>query len=214
MEDDKETSGEAGPLDNDYRIVLERWRDNVLPHLLASNKWTEVSAEFALTAVRSALVVNGGALVALPPLMEWAGDLQRGSLVSSSSWFVGGLLLAFVTLLLAYYNFLFMSQVENTRAHKAAIRINNPVAAREEKLSEIEDYKDQSSKEKRSNCFVALTQAFGVVSLVASVGCFLFGIWVFKAIVVGSDASESSACAIDAAVGQSEALVQQCTSRE
>lgn len=210
-----EPSEEGVPLDNDYRIVLERWRDQVLPHKAASQKWMEISADFALTAVRSALIVNAGALVALPPLMEWVGDIQRDVVIHGAVWFVLGLSFSFGALLTAYYNYLRLSWVADAESHLAALQIKHPALSRADKLKTLKEYADKEEDRNKHNKWVGRTQMAGVILFVLSVVFFLVGVGYFMFVV---DVSEKRVCHIfinEEAIGfNASSMIGQCSLKE
>lgn len=164
-------------------LFLEEWRLNVDDQRKQFVQWTEISAQFGLTSLRSIIVLNGGALVALPPLMQWLDEAQRQSIFSISLFFVVGVLLSVVSTFIGYLNFNCLAQLSDARASIRAMDVNNQYSPNRKPLDELDIYVAEKKRERKYEKLVDVTQVFAVLVGLSALAAFCWGVFEFMSLV-------------------------------
>jgi len=116
----------------------QRWKETQDVHQRINGQLTDllkISADFGLLIVRSAIVLNGGALLALPAYFSAVKNaelLNSTELLTAAVWFIVGIILAILTSYCGYVNF-------QANAHVL-------MAEREKEILEIEEGYDTTHK--------------------------------------------------------------------
>ena len=157
---------EPDPVD----AFLRRWELDVGSATARGREYLRLATDFGRLAIQSAFLINGGALLILPPLMEWVGN--QSGVYASSGWFVAGLVLAAMAALLGYVNHTCHSQYWFVQAHINAIRLNSVL-----KESDPETMKRLGDSERQAAGLLKwvdptawLAVLFGVLSYAAFIG--------------------------------------------
>lgn len=144
------------------------------------------ATEYAQIAMRGAFLINSGALVALPPLMSWLDVAGGRSGAGAALWFVCGLLLAAVSSIVAYANFLLLADLYDARWTKAAMDVNESYYPRQPGQPPVqmtEKYRDKVESEKRSGIWAEITRVVALLVGLASYGAFIGGAAAFRSLV-------------------------------
>jgi len=83
-----------------------------------------IAAEFGKLGLQSAVLVNGGALVAVPPLMQWLNEIGRNQIASHAVWFLLGVAFALFSIVVAYVKFSALSAAKSHCVIKRGIEID------------------------------------------------------------------------------------------
>jgi hypothetical protein len=160
------------------RFRQERWDTEVVAHYRQSWDSQKVAFRFAEIGLQSAFLVNGGALVAIPPLMEWISLRGRSEAPIDAAAFVFGLVFAAASALMAYVNFLSLASHFVGVAEKRAIELRAEFFGNVLK-SDDPQLIERAEKLKRSQCTVTTTQYVAVVLCVLSYAAFIAGAYDF-----------------------------------
>jgi len=108
------------PVDPRFVHLLTRWDAEV--RSLEKQGWEaqKIAQDFAKLALSSALVLNGGALLALPPLMQWLSHDGRTQVAGQAFWFLLGVISATIATMFAYTNWIWIKDEQNTQGTKRA----------------------------------------------------------------------------------------------
>jgi hypothetical protein len=160
------------------RFRQERWDTQVSAHYRQSWDSQKVAFRFAEIGLQSAFLVNGGALVAIPPLMEWISSRGRSEVPFDAAAFVIGLVLAAASALVAYLNFLSLAGYYVEVAEKRAIELQaeffgNALTPDDPKLVE------HTKILQRTQCKVTASQIGAVALCVLSYAAFIAGAYDF-----------------------------------
>jgi len=101
----------------------ERWQSEITAPQHQAWDAQKIAMRFGEIALQAAFLVNGGALIALPPLMEWLSQKGRASVPGDAAIFVAGLFFAAACALTAYLNFLFIAAVLGHHSEKRAMEL-------------------------------------------------------------------------------------------
>ena len=154
-----------------------------IPQKMEFNK---IAADFGLLIVKSALVLNGGALLALPAYISAINAEPQADaelLYTSAACFIGGIILATLTAYCAYLNFLSHAGIVESQSESEIIEIEEDYdithqhrLAPHRKVSRDELQKWTGIHTKIANCTVLLAQIFGLATYVLFiVGCYYGG---------------------------------------
>ncbi len=159
-----------------FRQLLDRYYKEVMP--LHGRAWDSEKAaqEFARVALQAAFLLNGGALVALPPLMQWLSDLGRMLVPKNAGYFVWGIVFGAAACLFAYFNFRLIGAVNRANANIGAMELN---ADNIQKNLDKDDpnYRKVERTARWGSHAERVTQLLGVGCAVASFVAFWFGVW-------------------------------------
>lgn len=169
-------------------LFLTEWEINVTTERTLHTKFTEVAADFGQVFLKSSFLLNGGALIALPPLMQWLDDAQRQQVFATSLWFVAGIVLTAIATAIAYFNFTFLAAISDDRAGLRASDVNNFYSAEPVELASDTEYKKLQSKERWHGVAIVVTQVLAVVFAILAYIAFCSGAFNFKDLVVQQSA--------------------------
>jgi hypothetical protein len=166
-----------------WRAHTERWDAEVAESENRAWDATKIAAEFGKLGLQSAILLNGGALVAIPPLMQWLNDIGRTKVVPIASWFFIGLLCAAVSVVFAYINFSALAQANYGYARRRAIELDAQYADKPFADDPLHRAADRSTV---TFGWVAVVTAW--VALIFAVGSFGgFSVGVFRFIDLASN---------------------------
>jgi hypothetical protein len=137
----------------------------------------KIAADFGKLGLSSAILVNGGALVAIPPLMQWLTPVARAQVSANAIWFLLGLLMAAAAVVVAYVNFTTLSESKWAWARQRAIELIS-----EYKNKKAEDDPAHGRAKTLSGRFskaATLTAWIALILACASYGCFAAGAFSF-----------------------------------
>ena len=161
-------------------LFLDEWRQYVAPIYENHTEAQRLGTQYAQIALRGAFLTNSGALISLPPLMTWLKVAGGSNGAAAAMWFVGGLLLAAIAALIAYFNFMALSEVYNARATSTALRLYRrfyPDAYQDEML------KKADADETRWDRWTNATRRGAIVVGLLSYVCLIAGVWAFKHLI-------------------------------
>tara|TARA_R110002074_G_C12252059_1_gene640337 strand:- start:117 stop:686 length:570 start_codon:yes stop_codon:yes gene_type:complete len=164
-------------------LYLEEWRLNVLTLSDEFKLQLELSAQYAQIALRATFFLNGGALVALPPLMQWLDAAQRQGIGFGALFFVAGLIAAALSAVCAYANFMFLAQQSLTRIASRAISVSNNYAIEWKDLAQDTEYQTHLKSEIWWNTPINISMYLALLLGLSSYGLFVFGVWEFRNLV-------------------------------
>ncbi len=161
----------------DLRLHWERWNLDVAPLQKKAGEATAHAVEYSTLALRTLILINGGALLALPAFSQFDNGLSFTNLGWAMACFVLGLFGAGIALLSGYLSLAASTKRFSHEATARAIVLNARDNLNDEQKKNKEDADkkaaDQSGKESKWEV-VALVAA--IVSLLLFViGCFLGG---------------------------------------
>ena len=160
-----------------FKIYLQRRDSEVDVYSRLSWDSQKIAAEIAKLALQSAFLVNGGALIALPPLMQWLSEPERTAVPDHALVFVVGLMLAAASAVSAYINFMCISRGNSWTGYQQALELN----AQHEGISLKEEGEYAQAKAKVKNWY-RWTRTTAIVALVIGVlsyVCFAIGAFEF-----------------------------------
>ncbi|MCE7999999.1 MAG: hypothetical protein HEP70_14150 [Rhodobiaceae bacterium] len=162
-------------------LYLDEWRLNVDHFRQERSQWVELSSQFAQVALRAAIYLNGGALVAVPPLMQWLEETQRIAIFDAAIWFVYGVMAGTFATFIGYLNFQALAELSNVRASMRATEIRyNYYPPEDAKLQDDPEYVVLQNREKKFVKVVDVTQYAAIAIGLSSYGLFCWGIYTFK----------------------------------
>jgi hypothetical protein len=165
------------------RLLLDEWRLSVQTPLDAGLNVRQHAVSYAQIGLKSAFLINGGALVALPPLMQWLPAPERVMIPSCALYFVFGLSFAGLCSLITYINFLIIGAQYDANADVAALKLAVAHKMRDAAAFEDKSYKKSVDAPRRLSFWVNATLCGGVGTGVASYVMFLWGVFTFSHIV-------------------------------
>ncbi len=166
------------------RLLLEEWRMNVQSASDKAIGMQSLAADYAQIGLKSAFLANAGALVALPPLMQWLPIVQRAAIPSSAWYFVIGFLLAAVCSIVAYANFTIVAASYDARAAASAVELAVHYGLREKSAFEEKTYKKNATVDKRLKPWIVGTMVVALALAVSSYVAFFVGAFEFRNIVL------------------------------
>jgi hypothetical protein len=113
-----------------WDVHMQRWEMDVREAERRAWDAQRIAADFGKLGLQSLVLVNGGALVAVPPLMQWLSDTARLHIPADATWFVIGLLCAAVSIVVAYINFSSISATNSFYSVKRARELEAEYSAR------------------------------------------------------------------------------------
>lgn len=160
-----------------YLLFLQRWNEEVRPLEGRSFESQKIGADFGKVALTSSVILNGGALVALPTLMQWLNPNGRSLVGNMAMWFPFGLGCVFIALLAAYINFMCISAgymcLATIRARELSCGYNRTTPDTDP------DWRKANKDHKRMNFWTRFTQIVAVGSALLSFIFFALGVWGF-----------------------------------
>jgi hypothetical protein len=94
-----------------YRAYVADWDRYIAPADRQALEYARLSVEYGKLALQSAFILNGGAIVALAPLIESLHNIDAAILARSAIWFIAGLASTAIATAFAYYNFAVAGEV-------------------------------------------------------------------------------------------------------
>ena len=195
-------SGQGGPqppppVDPRFVHLLTRWDNEV--RYVEKQAWDaqKTAQEFAKLGLSSALVLNAGALLALPPLMQWLSYQGRTQVAHQASWFLTGVISTAVAIAVAYINWMLIRDAQETHAIKRARELDCGYVGKDVKNDE-----DHIAASNRPRWLPRVVNGTAIIATLCALSAFVFfGIGVSKFIglaehnaiaPVTTDASASS----------------------
>jgi len=136
-----------------------------------------IAQEFAKLGLSSALLLNGGALVALPPLMQWLTPVTRSEAPQEAIWFLGGTIATAIAIVVAYYNWMLMKEQQYLAANIRALELDCEFQGR--LATTDKDYVAAKKKAPKFVRFINMTQIAAVIAAIAAYVCFGIGVYSF-----------------------------------
>jgi hypothetical protein len=165
------------------RLLLEEWRLYVQTSQDAAAASRAHGVSYAQIGLQSAFLVNGGALVALPPLMQWLPSSERVLIPHCAIYFLIGLVFSGFCSLVTYANFLVIGQTWDASANATATQLAVNYQLRDRSALDETEYVKNSTLGTRLNIWIKLTFWGGILSGVGAYVAFLIGAFSFISIV-------------------------------
>ncbi|MGA7675860.1 MAG: hypothetical protein WCA78_12555 [Rhizomicrobium sp.] len=167
------------------RTHLQRWSIDVSS--IRTQAWDaqKVGTEFSRLALQSAFIVNGGALIALPPLMQWLSTDKRVWVLCVAPLFVIGIILAAACATVAFFNFTQVSDAFHAQAEQSAIKLNAEFEGRQ--VADDSNYKNARTAEANANVNAKRTRKWALSLGIASYVCFAAGATCFVTLAISSN---------------------------
>lgn len=172
-----------------YQNLLSRWPHEVgVPE---ARGWdaTKVAAEFGKLGLQSAVLLNGGALVVMPPLMQWLPSAGRALLASQAGWFAAGVMLAALAIAIAYINFSAIAEGLGSYAAKRAIEVDAQYANKE--FNDLPQHVTARARHSAFSKAATVTAWIALGLAISSFVCFAIGVFGFMHL---ADVGAASAC--------------------
>jgi hypothetical protein len=166
------------------RLLFEEWRMNVQTAIDSAQDVQSLAAEYAQIGLKSAFLANAGALVALPPLMQWLSVAKRSAIPASAWWFVAGFGCAAVCSIISYANFMIIGSIYNSRAVTSATELMVQYGLREKLVFEEKNYKRNLLADKKRRPWVTLTMYAALATGITSFIFFFVGVFRFQNLVL------------------------------
>jgi len=162
-----------------FKILLQRWETDVTR--LDGRSWEaqRLASEFGKVAVQGAFVLNGGAIVVVPPLMQWLSDAGRAAVPSYTWYFLLGILLAAACCLLPYVNFMAVSSALRHWATARGMELNAQHSMRPPPTDADPNYRRETRGRRFKDGIVTATQVAAVISCIGSYVCLSCGAYQF-----------------------------------
>lgn len=166
------------------RLLLDEWRLNVRAMEDTALKLKSLGAEYAQIGLKSAFLANAGALVALPPLMQWLPAVERAAIPRSAWWFVAGFLSAALCSLVTYVNFMINAEVSDALARTSAMELRVNYGLQGKEILSGEAYKNDVAKRTNLSRYAWPTTYIAIILAIVSYGLFFIGAFVFQNLVI------------------------------
>lgn len=163
---------------------MERWRNFIQRRDVEvggsdRQAWDaeKIAAEFGKLGLSSLILVNGGALVAIPPLMQWLNDAAKNHVAPLATWFAVGLLFAGASVVTAYLNFSAMSAAFRSQAARRAHELDAWYTN-----ASLEGHEQHARAARSASRYSTATTATAWIALilaVVSLACFGTGVFGF-----------------------------------
>jgi len=183
---DEKTSGKNQHWTDDDRLrriremFLAEWWPTVRMAAGRADDARRHSVAYGTVGIQAALVLNGGALGALPATIGALTSAPRAELAYSAIPFVLGILAAGISVLFAYLNFEWHAQLEDLRADNGARSIEHMYYGAPANLV------DTTAKSKWYESAIERSQITSVVCAILGFLSFIAGAGLFISIVLGS----------------------------
>jgi hypothetical protein len=148
-------------------------------HINLTAKWAK---EFASMGIRYLFWINGGALIALPAIVE-AFEIETGGLVYVAACYAAGLFWAVICSLFAYFMCYKLSQHVVSQKYREFssfllrhLREFYEPSDIKDIEKKIEEYKDEENK---NGCFATGFEIAALVTTLLSLACFIVGSLLF-----------------------------------
>ena len=161
------------------QLFLDEWRLNVPKKEENFFHLQEIATQYAQIVLKGAFYLNGGALIALPPLMQWISNQHHIALLWSAAYFVLGIVLAAMSGILAYANFQILAWIEGGRSTVSAMEIDNRYSPEPVDLNLNADYLQAAKKEKKGAWWVEATRCLALFFGFTAYFMFCLGVYEF-----------------------------------
>ncbi len=101
-----------------WKLFLQRWQNEVVAREEEGQAAQRIASEFGKSALNYAVVLNAGALVALPPFMQWLNYNGRSLVANMAIWFPVGIVCAAAAYLIVYFNYMGIKKQQYAFARK------------------------------------------------------------------------------------------------
>lgn len=165
------------------RLWLEEWKLHVQGARDSARVMRSNAYSYAQIGLNAAFLINGGALVAIPPLMQWLSSSQRQQIPVSAIYFVAGLLLAAACSLLTFASLMIGGWVLDANAGSAATSLAVRYGLKDESVLRARAYNELVTSKQRFLPWIRITSIAGIACCIAAYGVFLVGIFAFIQIV-------------------------------
>ena len=125
-----------------------------------------------------------GALVALPPLMQWLPAAERAAIPLSAWWFVAGFLAAALCSLVTYVNFMINAEISDALARTSAMELRVNYGLQSKEMLSEEVYKNDVARRANLSRYTWPTTYIAVLLAIASYALFFTGAFVFQNLVI------------------------------
>lgn len=158
-------------------VFLQRWENEVVAPERLGWDAQKTASEFGKLALSTAFLLNGGALVALPPFMQWLNANGRMLVPNVAVWFPLGIGAATISILIAYLNFMSAKAQQYAYARKRGIELDKLHINK----NAIGDPKHTAALAAHRNAgmVVTATQIAATFFCIASYLFFMIGVWGF-----------------------------------
>ena len=165
------------PLNPHFQLLLARWESDV--RSLEKQGWhaQQTAQEFAKLGLSSALLLNGGALLALPPLMQWLTDPGRMQVAVEARWFLFGIISASAAIVVAYINWMWAKGQQYALARKRARELDCEYQGLD--VTKDTEYQNAVRRIGRLDWLLNGTQIIAVIAAISAYGCFGNGVFQF-----------------------------------
>jgi hypothetical protein len=173
-------------------IYFQQWKADVIS--IREQAWDARKSgfEYARLGLQSAFIMNGGALVALPPLMQWLSDDKRALVPIVAVLFIFGIILAAACAIVSYLNFMHTSDAIHAQGEQNAIKLNAQYEGRP--FANDPNHEKAKTAEEKSNENAKCTMSWALGLGIASYVCFAVGAGAFIALAFSSNpATEAKA---------------------
>jgi hypothetical protein len=165
------------------RLWLEEWKLRVQGSRDSARQMRSDAYSYAQISLNSAFLINAGALVAIPPLMQWLLPEQRQHISSCAGYFLVGLLLAAACSMVTFANLTLGGRVLDANANTNAALLAVRYKLQDESVLREKDYIRSSTARKRLMPWIGFTFSLGIGCGIASYAAFLMGVYAFIRIV-------------------------------
>lgn len=100
-----------------YRAYVADWDRYISPADKQSAEFAKLSVEYGKLVLQSSFILNGGAIIAVAPLIQNFPGINVEPVAFSAVWFILGIGCSAISAALAYYNFAVIGEVIILEAH-------------------------------------------------------------------------------------------------
>jgi len=158
----------------DRNELFREWDASLGPHREARKSASEAAVSFAQLGLKSCLLLNGGALIALPAYVSLDDACQGPLIVLAAASFVAGLVAGAIATLFAYQTMVFqtlaLSHLEAESAFRVRAQYHPPEAVVELEKAAEQEREAQGVVARSERCRLA-----GVACYLVTTGGFVCG---------------------------------------
>jgi len=114
-----------------WNAHMQQWNAEIVVQDQLAWDAEKIAADFGKLALQSAILLNGGALLAIPPLMQWLSKNARSQIPLHSVPFVWGLVLACAAVVMAYFNYSLLGEARRSYSRQRGIELSALYAGKE-----------------------------------------------------------------------------------
>ncbi|HEY8593989.1 MAG TPA: hypothetical protein VIL84_01995 [Devosiaceae bacterium] len=159
-------------------IYLSEFRINLEPVERLRGQADDAAVKFASIALNSSYILNGGALVALPAILQFTenGTIDPGRIATSVWFFVAGIAFAAITNFLAFHSVMQAGEGHNYEIAARAIDVRIAHYPPDDiQIHQADSALSRDSSKKKLGSATTISR-FGVTSYILSILSFLFGV--------------------------------------